>query len=243
MKIAVLSDIHANSIALDGVLNDMLDFNIEHIFVLGDLVGYYYHPLEVINKLRSLKNVSFILGNHDKMLLDVLCGKQNIEEITTKYGSGVKIALSEISEKELKFISDFPEKMEINIGGTSFLLCHGSPFNPEEYVYPDASEESIDRFADLSYDYILMGHTHYPFHSKRGGVNLVNPGSVGQPRDIGNLSSYTIIDDTTNEVLNRRIPFAIESLVAEVRLNDPSNNYLHEILKRNQRSIPDAHSL
>ena len=100
MRIAILSDIHGNFFALEAVIKQIHNMQVDRIYFLGDLLGYYYEPKKVYQKLREI-NAIMILGNHEQMLFDCIDGKINIEHLTSKYGSGHKIALEQLSSSEI----------------------------------------------------------------------------------------------------------------------------------------------
>jgi predicted phosphodiesterase len=81
-------------------------------------------------------------------------------------------------------------------------------------------------------DFILLGHTHHPFSYSRGGKTVLNPGSVGQPRDVGNLASWAVIDTSNRSVVHRRTLFDVASVAEEARRIDPAVPYLADVLRR-----------
>ena len=231
MKIAVLSDIHGNSIALSAVLKEIKDAGIRHILVLGDIVGYYYHPDEVLKQLESFET-TMIRGNHETLLEEAQGNSEIEERLHIRYGSGISEALKKLSPAQIDTLLSLPEKRSVEISGMAFLLCHGSPSKNDEYVYPDADEQKLKECAIEGVDMVLMGHTHYPMLKAVGKTTLLNPGSVGQPRDIGSSASWAIIDTVGRSAELRRTPFDAGSVVNEVRAIDPQNLYLAEVLLR-----------
>ncbi len=228
MKIAVLSDIHGNSIALKAVLAEMRACGVEHLFVLGDFVGYYYHPDEVLKLLLEFET-TMIRGNHETLLEEAMRDPEKLDELQGRFGSSFKFALERLSKQELEMLFALPEKREVEMGGMTFLLCHGSPWKNDEYIYPDAPEEKLRACADQGVDMVLLGHTHYPLLRTIGSKTLLNPGSVGQPRDAGGAACWAIVDTDTKRVELRRTPFDAEAVANEAHSIDPSNSFLAEV--------------
>lgn len=200
---------------------------------MGDLVGYYYWPKEVLELLRNLKHVEIIKGNHERMLEQVLHFPEKLTEIKAKYGSGLSKALNDLSESELNMLINLPEQKEREENGVKFLLTHGSPNNPDEYVYPDCRPDHLNKIALRDYNVILMGHTHYPLQQNVKGTMLLNPGSVGQPRNKGSLASYIIFDCSKQEASIKYIRFDPQEIIGAIKKFDPDNSYLNDVLLRN----------
>ena len=233
MKVAILSDIHANNIALERVLHDTQRFGIEHLLVLGDIIGYYYWPDKVFDLLCSFTSVDLILGNHERMLKSVIEDQSKIHQIIAKYGSGLNKTIEKLTVDQQNFLINQPSERQLNIDGCKIFVCHGSPFNNDQYVYPDAPHSLLKRCALSDFNFVFMGHTHYPFCFHHNNTTVINPGSIGQPRDIGNLAAYVIIDTQNRSTIFRRVLFDIKTITKECEKHDPSLRYLKEVLMRN----------
>lgn len=233
MKIAVLSDIHANIYALRAVLKDCALFDIKSFFILGDLIGYYYWPKEVLDTIDKLASVDIVLGNHEVFLKESLENKLRRSEIKKKYGSGIEYAMNTLSDKQKSMLLSLPPSKIKMIDGIKFLLCHGSPSSTDQYIYPTTNADELNQCAVSSVDFVFMGHTHYPFINCYNKTILANPGSVGQPRDIGNLASYLIIDTENKSIIFRRVAFNIEKLIEMAIKVDPALEYLQKTFSRN----------
>ena len=231
MKIGILSDIHGNDIALKAVLAEVKSAGIDRLFVLGDFVGYYYNPHEVLAQLASF-TTTMVRGNHETMMEVSRHNEKAAAEIRAKYGSGVAHALTKLSSTQVDELLALPETRSVTMDGVTFLLCHGSPWANDEYIYPDASEEVLRKCASEDADFILLGHTHRPFMYTHDGKVVLNPGSVGQPRDIGSLASWAIIDTTNRSVMQQRTVFDVTPVVEEAQRTDPEIPYLTEVLTR-----------
>jgi predicted phosphodiesterase len=135
--------------------------------------------------------------------------------------------------EELEWLTGLPPRLTVQLDDIAFELCHGAPDDLDRYVYPTASEEELAS-CEIAGSIVLMGHTHYPMISPRSACALVNPGSVGQARDLGGFASWMLMDTTTRMIAPRRTAFDASSVVKEAQLRDPTLPYLSEILSRNQ---------
>lgn len=232
MKIAVLSDIHGNIDALKAVVKQMEEQDVEVLFSLGDQLGYYYAAIEVYEQIRKWKHY-LISGNHERIFLNFLKGtKEYRDNITAKYGSSFLKYEKEFNQGFINEIASLKDKQAVQLDSIKFLLCHGSPWNRDQYLYPDASVDNLEKSDIAGYDFILIGHTHYPMiHKGKNGI-LINVGSVGQSRLVGGIANWGIIN-TENEVFTpMSTPYDIAPLEERLIRNN-ENEYLYKILRRN----------
>lgn len=230
MKIAVLSDIHGNAAALSAVLNDAKRMKIDHLLILGDIVGYYYHPDQVLDMLAEW-NFDIIKGNHERILEDIINEPSIGAAIKLKYGSGHEEAINKLSQKQLVFLRDLPETRSVKFDEISLLMCHGSPWSNDYYIYPDCEKEIVLKCDSDIHDFVLVGHSHYAFAIRNRHSTLINPGSVGQSRQSGGKASWCIIN-TSNQCFQFVLTdYNVESLLQEISLRN-DNEYLSKILKR-----------
>ena len=203
MKLGLLSDAHGNLIGTKKCLEFLISKRVDHLFFLGDAVGYYPDAKPTLDLLVDSK-VSMLIGNHDAMMLGNL--DYELSRETVYRLKGLK---SLIGDRNLKLLSNLAPMKELEFDGRSLLLVHGSPWNPMlGYVYPDSD---LSAFEEMSYDCVFMGHTHRPFISN----NAVNVGSCGLPRDVGNLLCCCIYDSEENEAKIFRIPIDRDLLRSE----------------------------
>ncbi|MBI2886224.1 MAG: metallophosphoesterase family protein [Chloroflexi bacterium] len=183
MKIGIVSDIHCNVEALESALRAM--HHVDEIFCAGDAVNGFRWSNDVIDLLR-LRGAHMVLGNHDRDFLQV-----------HKERSGSN---GYISPENREFIHRLGFRHEVELGGRRILMVHASPFDPYfEYIFPNSQD--FRRLAELEADLFIYGHTHFPVAQRVGEVTVVNPGSVGQPRDPSRPSkTYAIVDLATLEV-------------------------------------------
>ncbi|AEF95813.1 metallophosphoesterase family protein [Methanotorris igneus] len=236
MKLAILSDIHSNLEALEAVLNDIDKHDIDRVFCLGDIVGYGANPNECIEIIKKFPTVA---GNHDYGVI----GKEMISFFNT-FGQIAIIYTKEVlKEENAEYLKKLPLIIEEKIDGKKVIFSHACPQNPDswEYLFPDYVPDYVFSYEDV----VFVGHSHIPFvYSKNRGCVLthegkielnendkyvINPGSVGQPRDGVNRASYAIFDTDEYSVEIKRIPYDIIKAANKI-LNVGLPEYLAERL-------------
>jgi predicted phosphodiesterase len=121
-------------------------------------------------------------------------------------------ARAQVDEVHLRRIAAWPTSRELTVGGRTLLLVHGSPTEPlDGYVYPDTD---LAPFADVPYDAVVMGHTHRPFVRSCGGKVFVNAGSIGLPRDRGDLAAFALYDSAADRFETVRVPLDVPAILA-----------------------------
>lgn len=238
MKVAVMADIHANIVALEAVWSSCEEESVDAFIVAGDLIGYYYWPRQVVRRLYQDSRVVCVRGNHEENL--ARCDDPTSARILReRYGSGYDVCAETLNETEKGWLLNLPTTCTVEFDGVSFTVHHGSPTSANEYIYPDADESTLLRSYSQS-DFTVIGHTHYPMHHTHQGRNLINPGSVGQPRDFGGSASYAIVDTIDQSVVFRRIQFDVSQVVEEAISRDPQLPYLHTIQTRDPGNATDS---
>jgi len=231
MRYAVLADIHGNEYALKAVLDDVKEAGIDKLLLLGDYVGYYYGADVILDLIRQW-DFKAIKGNHETLFFRAINDPSYLKEITGKYGSGHEVALKKLKESDLELLRSFPHQLEFSVNDLSILLCHGSPWDNDKYVYPDADEDTLQKYDDRDHDYIFYGHTHYACELRRGHKKIINPGSVGQSRQKGGIAFWGVFDANRNEFEFCQTPYETKPLREIVKDLDPSIPYNYEILCR-----------
>ncbi|HRC86591.1 MAG TPA: metallophosphoesterase family protein [Thermoanaerobaculia bacterium] len=230
MQHLILSDMHGNWDAFESVLERASREVYDRILVLGDLVGYGGSPNEVVEAVRRLERVTMVRGNHDKVVAGVDPG-ENFNHVAL---AAARWTSQELSEENLRFVNELPE------GPTRILdrtfICHGSPLDEDAYVFSDYDAYEI--FTSHPADLIFFGHTHVPslFAFSRYGIEvmvlrgdgslkldpstryLVNPGSIGQPRDRDPRAAFMIYDQDENTIRWFRVDYRVEG--AQKRILD-----------------------
>jgi putative phosphoesterase len=187
MQIGIISDIHGNLEALDAILYAFKKEKVEKIICLGDMIGYFHQSIEVLDRLMDLE-VSAICGNHEAYLLNYIPYSQERADIYN-----LEYIRKKMSRRAYEWISSLPKTLNLTINYKRMLFFHGSPWNPlEGYIYPDY--QNFDDFLTIDSDYIFLGHTHHAFYKTIENKNIINPGSVGLPRDIDNKAKAVILN-------------------------------------------------
>lgn len=236
MKLAILSDIHGNVYALQQVLLHAERIGVKKLLILGDIIGYYYHPDKVLSLL-SKWEYELIRGNHEELLQKVINGELKMSFLTKKYGNGHQFAIDKLSTEQLDEILTAPDQKEVIINATKILMCHGSHWDPNYYLYPDTNEEILNRSNDVSVDFVFVGHSHYPFVHQNKKNTLINVGSVGQSRKKGGIGNWVLLDSKTKEFQLMSTSYDVSILLGELEQINPDIPYLQTILKRNNNEI------
>ncbi|MBI0583579.1 MAG: metallophosphoesterase family protein [Methanomassiliicoccus sp.] len=202
MNIALISDVHANVVALEAVLEDMGGRGVERILCAGDIVGYYPYPDETVSLLRE-REVMCIQGNHDRAVLSTGTGGMNPQA-----GSAAKWTANNIAPFSIAFLRSLPRHLSLELGGVRVAMYHGAPFDDDHYIFEDEAEEVLLRMAGC--ELLVLGHTHVPYIKRFPGGTIVNPGSVGQPRDGDPDACYAIFDTDRRRAAYLRVPYDIE---------------------------------
>lgn len=233
MKLGLLGDIHGNHLALRAALAAAASSGVERLLVTGDLVGYYFAPREVLELLQSWDR-HVVRGNHEDMLDDARNDPEFLANVEARYGSGLRLALEQLNETQVDELCALPHPLELGIDGCNILLCHGAPWDNDCYVYPDASPELLERCADQGFDLVVTGHTHYPMQQRVGATLVVNPGSVGQPRNRQPGAHWALFDTSARSLEFHCERYEFSPLVQECRRRHPELPYLAEVLTRNE---------
>lgn len=207
MRTLVLSDIHANAEALRAVMSRVRRKKFDRVACLGDFVGYGAQPNQVLDAMRTIGRPKlYIRGNHDRVAAGIEEGG-SFNAVARDAAIWTRDRLSAKNRRFLRDLSTGPLRHD------GLLLCHGSPHDEDEYVFTEAHVARI--FLETDAPLILFGHTHIPAvfsidaHGRVAGSMiggdcvvtldparryLINPGSVGQPRDRNPEASFAIVD-------------------------------------------------
>jgi putative phosphoesterase len=230
MKAALLGDIHGNSAALDAVLGAAKVEGVEHLIVTGDLIGYYRDAQGVLERLRDWP-MTCVRGNHEDMVEAAAVDPAVRERVRRKYGGGVDAALA-LPETDRAWLRALPVTASVELNGLRVLVAHGAPWDTDQYIYPNADDALVARLDDYPEDIIVLGHTHWRKVWTRGGKSIVNPGSVGQPRDRIPGAAWALLDTETGKADLRTESYDIERFRRETAAQEPDLPYLSEVLVR-----------
>ena len=229
MKICIFSDIHGNSpafcVAYDMIIAEKADINI----FLGDLCGYYFDHKEIFLMLQTIPNLIALKGNHDLIFLRIIINKDEALRQTylNKYGNSMESLLVQNTGELTQWLSGLPESYIHNDSGLAFY--HGSPWDfLDGYVYPDSP---LEKFLNYPASLFILGHTHYPMLRTIDDKMIVNPGSLGQPRN-GGWPTYAVINYPSNKVIFRKVFYDKAELVRQIDKMGDNNQYLKDVLLR-----------
>lgn len=225
MRYLIISDIHANLTAFEAVLADA-EGDYDKIWCLGDVVGYGPHPNECIERLREFDHLC-LAGNHDWAVLD----KLDIEDFQPHARFAVLWTREQLKPENYDYLDNLPVTLNEE---EHFTLVHASPRHPIwEYIL--SSNIAQQNFKHFNTPYCLVGHTHSPIIFKEASLPqamgdeivpgpdnfthklntqrlIMNPGSVGQPRDGDARASYGLLDITTMNFHIKRVPYHISEV-------------------------------
>ena len=230
MRYLVISDIHANLEALDTVLSEAKPLNYEKVLLLGDLVGYGGDPNAVCDRVRAMKPDALIRGNHDK----VGSGVESPEGFNAVARSAIKWTYETLTKDNREWLAALPAGPMIV--DDMIEICHGTPFDEDAYVFDDL--DALRAMHAARRPLCLFGHTHVqvghylsrdqfgletpddrrPLTITLDEANryLVNPGSVGQPRDGDPRAGFGIVDTTAREMTIYRVEYPIQKAQSRI---------------------------
>jgi len=239
MRILLVADLHANWPALQAV-----EERYDVCLCLGDLVDYGLDPAPCIDWVRQKANFA-VRGNHDHGVA------QNVVVVARggfKYLTSVTRPLTRerLSEDDLRFLSRLPVTRTLTFDDNRFLLVHATPRDPLDEYAPDSPEFWADCLVNVDADVICVGHSHRPYVLEVGEKLVINPGSVGLPRDGDPRAAYAIVEN--NRVELKRVEYPVENTVQTVMestLADPVKEVLAELFRTgaNAQAIEKLKSL
>jgi putative phosphoesterase len=234
MRVLLLADIHANWPALQAITeaHDVCLF-------LGDLVDYGLEPTPCIQWVRQRAHHA-IRGNHDHGVAQQVpvAGRTGF-----KYLTSVTRPLTQerVTAEDRRYLSALPVTRMLTLDDTSFLLVHATPRDPlDEYAVADV-EFWKRRLQNVEADVVCVGHTHHPYVLEVGDKLVINPGSIGQPRDGDPRACYALIED--NRVELKRVEYAVEDTVRSIQespLPEPAKALLVEVLRTGGMPKPES---
>jgi predicted phosphodiesterase len=222
MRYLILSDIHSNCEALTAVMTHVRRKRWDKAIVLGDVVGYGANPNQAIDLVRKLRPLVAIRGNHDKVCSGIEDG-QMFNRVALHAALWTR---DHLTPSNLRWLSSLPEGPAVVDG--AFAVAHGTPIDEDAYIFGEI--EALNVFRQTTFPLCFFGHSHFPvifglstdaiqtvltngssfrFRLEPGLRYLVNPGSIGQPRDGNPLASFGMFDTVTRTVTVYRVPYPI----------------------------------
>ncbi|HYK41092.1 MAG TPA: metallophosphoesterase family protein [Thermoanaerobaculia bacterium] len=224
MRYLILSDIHSNDEALAAVLARVRRKHFDRVVILGDFVGYGSNPNQVLDRIRRIRREKVsIRGNHDK----VVCGLDAGEQFNPIALAAARWTTEKLTPRNRRFLESLPVgPLEVE---EAFAICHGSPRDEDAYIFSD--RDAWMNFREFGFAVCFFGHSHIPsiFTLEPHGIQvdvvkgdrvrmrldaerryLINPGSIGQPRDRNPAAAYAIFDSGERTVFFDRVPYDVE---------------------------------
>lgn len=206
MRLGLIADIHANLPALEAVLAAMP--KVDHVVCAGDFVGYYNEPNKVCERLQALSPIA-VRGNHDAYVIGALK-----PDPSKSLAYRTDWTREQLSPANRAYLEGLPTEQRLDFADKRIVVRHASPWDEETYLYPDSS-----RLSEISLDenvVLVLGHTHRPMVHRAGKGLIVNPGSVGQPRDWNPQAAFAILDLPSFHVEIRRVTYDVFGLQKEL---------------------------
>ncbi|MCI0707125.1 MAG: metallophosphatase family protein [Ignavibacteriae bacterium] len=219
MRIAIISDIHANLPALTAALGFLQHHQIDNIVCLGDIVGYGAQPNECIELVRQQCSHA-VLGNHDAVAI----GSLPLNHLNAPGKAAMRWTMEVLTKDNTQYLASLPLLLEHE----NATFVHASPFKPEFWTYIDSPFKAKDVFAAMNTELCFIGHTHVPgilcekpgyFQLRKGFRFLINVGSIGQPRDGNPKLSLGIFDSTDWTYENYRLDYDIQRAADSITQN------------------------
>jgi putative phosphoesterase len=200
MLLGVLSDIHANRVALDAVFEDMPA--VDALVCAGDVVGYNPWPGDCVDALRE-REVPTVMGNHDRAV-----ARGTAFRFNGMAKAGIDHAERELDEEQTEWLRSLPDSRRVG----DVTVVHGHPDDPDRYTHPRKFGPELLDGADA----LVLGHTHVQSHETFPEGVVLNPGSVGQPRDGDPRAAYALLDTEELTVEERRVEYDVSAVVEAV---------------------------
>ena len=254
MRYALISDIHANLPALEAVIADIEQRrDVDAVYHLGDLVGYAPWPDEVVALLRA-KGISGVAGNYDSTV------GTNYKHCGCKYEDPRQEELSHVSfawtkehcsDDTKRFLAALPFRIDLKplggpAAGATIILVHGTPTLNTLYWTENRPDSFCSQMAGIAGakpgDVVCFGHTHIPWTRTVEGVQFVNTGSVGRPKDGDARAGYVLLDvqATDIDVEIVRVAYDLERAVAAIRESDLPNDFADYLAAGGRSTVPTA---
>lgn len=209
MRLGIVSDIHGNQVAFEAVLDDMP--SVDGLVCAGDVVGYNPWPADCVAAVRE-RSIPTVMGNHDRAV-----ARDSAFRFNAMAKAGVDHARDHLDDEALSWLDCLPDERTVADGRVK--LVHGHPDDPDRYTYPD--EFSPRMLGDEAL--LVTGHTHVQGHRVFDEGVVMNPGSVGQPRDGDPRAGYAVVEvgdgpgGDAVTVEERRVAYDVDAVVEAVR--------------------------
>jgi putative phosphoesterase len=235
-RVAVLTDIHGNLLALEASLDAIAELGVDAVYCGGDLVGYGPRPNEVCRLIEE-RGIPTIYGNYDYAIGRDLedCGCAYVTQHDRELGQrSVAWTLAHTDQHSKDFMRGLPFDLRFELGERLVRLVHGSPRKVNEYLFEDKPARTFERIAALAdCDVLVFGHTHRPWIHEYGGVLFVNCGSVGKPKDRDPRAGFAVLETDHAAPLRasiERVPYDAGAVALDVEAAGLPEEYADKLV-------------
>jgi putative phosphoesterase len=226
IRLAIFSDLHGNSAAMDVVLAAIAAEAPDALYCLGDLVGYGARPNETISLIRE-RGIPTIMGNYDDGVGfdrdDCGCAYTDKDE-EARGQQSLMWSRAATTEDNKAYLRTLRPEIRFEAEGKRFRLVHGSPRRMNEYLFEDRDPRSLARIAQgADADVLVFGHTHKPWVREIESVLFINDGSVGKPKDGDPRAAWALVTVEAGKPVQveiRRVPYDVASMAGAIRTSD-----------------------
>jgi putative phosphoesterase len=227
VKIALISDIHANLPALEAVLEDAKNRGVSAVLNAGDSIGYGAFPDDVISLLKS-SHVLSVSGNYDKSVLTKKWKRKRLKSHDKQIA--MRYAYHNVKAENRAYLKSLPDHLRIKIRNKSILVTHGSPDSQNEYLVRETPESRFSEIAKKAdADIIVTGHSHLPLIMESDGVWFVNCGSVGRTEDGDPRACYALLTLDPFSVIHIRVAYDIDRAINALRMRHLPDSFVRSV--------------
>jgi putative phosphoesterase len=235
MKLAFISDIHGNALALEAVINDINQKDVDKIYVLGDICYRGPKPKKSLKIIRSL-NTDVIKGNADEWVVRRIEKGEVPDQALEMMNRERDWTYSLLDEESIGYLKNLPHELNLEYGGLKIHAFHATPTSLFEIVTPNESDEVLkEKLITKEADIYIYAHIHKPYIRYIDGKCIVNLGSVGLPFDGLNKASYFMLDIDENNFKTSivRVSYNVDDVVHQFKKSDyPNSELMTKILHK-----------
>lgn len=234
MKLAFISDIHGNAVALEAVLKDLRAREIDEVFVLGDICFRGPQPRRSLEMVRTL-DTEVIKGNADEWIVRGVEKGEVPDEALAMMNAERDWAASQLDHNDIAYLRDLPTELNLAFGDLDVHAFHATPNSLFDAIQPDASDDTLTKqMMKENANIYIYAHIHKPYIRYINGKCVINTGSVGLPFDGSNQSSYAIIEILGDNVRTSiaKVSYDVDQVVNQFEESDyPNIKFMTELLK------------